>query len=438
MTCFLAVISIFIYDVVNLPTTYFKMSPTGFILGKLGLLYLVKNEDEDGHILIVGGSGSGKTSCAIIPSIASFRGRIFCIDIKGELIKKTGKRRPCKRVFSPGKSNSFSYDVYSLLYKGKNQVEDAKDIAMSLVPKPIDIKDPFWIEGAQNLLTGAILHFVNEGYSFIDTICEIQGTPVSKLIHAISESKTVEARYFVNQFVEMDNKTLIGIYAQLSNRIMLFATSSDIKEVLTKNQRGRNITPSDLDNGFDIYSVIPEDKLEQYEPLLSLMIVQQIRHLERRSEDSRVPILFIIDEFPRLGKIEVIINALATLRSKNISFCLVIQSLAQLDTIYGNSVRKVIVDNCAYKLIYKATDPNTQEEISRMIGTKAQVRNSRNITYGGDDSSIKSTGVSEMEVDKRIVKPEELAVLEDNLILLTPKGYCKAKKTPYYRNKLFS
>lgn len=67
------------------------------------------------------------------------------------------------------------------------------------------------------------------------------------------------------------------------------------------------------------------------------------------------PILVLLDEFPLLGKMDAITNALTTLRSKKVTFCLMLQSIAQLDAVYGQDTRKIIVDNCQYKAILNIT-----------------------------------------------------------------------------------
>ena len=85
------------------------------------------------------------------------------------------------------------------------------------------------------------------------------------------------------------------------------------------------------------------------------------------------PILFLLDEFPRLGKIEEITDGLATLRGKKITICPIIQSLAQLDLIYGTAARRVIADNCAYKAILNATDVDSQEYFSKLVGTHDKI-----------------------------------------------------------------
>jgi len=113
------------------------------------------------------------------------------------------------------------------------------------------------------------------------------------------------------------------------------------------------------------------------------------------------------------------LDGLATLRSKKISVCLIIQSLAQLDTIYGENERKVISDTCAYKAILGATDADTQEYFSRLVGTY-----DKEVTTHGRNSAPftgfpKGKSTSTYEQEKRIIKPHEFGMLND-IILLTP------------------
>jgi len=105
------------------------------------------------------------------------------------------------------------------------------------------------------------------------------------------------------------------------------------------------------------------------------MITQLIRQIERRPDKyspqgkETKPLLLLLDEFPLLGRMDVITEAMTTLRSKKVTLYLVIQSIAQLDAVYGSDIRKILVDNCQYKAILQVTEPETQEYLSRMIGT---------------------------------------------------------------------
>lgn len=406
--------------------------PQGFIFGKKYGRYLVKPDEKDGHILVIGGAGSGKSSCLGIPSVLSTSQRIFAIDIKGEIYTKAITKRPNIKVLNPANASSPGYNPFFALHQSRNPTQEAREIAQAIIPPPTG-QDPFWSEGAANILTGAILHFFVLGYHFIQTIEAIQSTPIIELIEVIRTSQTREATFFVNQFAGMDIKTLAGVYAELSNKIMVFATDPDIKACLSKKQV---ITPEDLENGFDIFLNIPEDKLEQWKGFLTLIINQQIKHFERRSEKGAPRVLFLLDEFPRLGKISII-NALATLRSKNITFCLMVQSLAQLDAIYGRFNRQIIADNCPYKAILNATDAETQDYFSRLVGTYESRKTSTSKSFEQESELIRSTGINETTEERRIIKPEDFATLQD-IVLLSPYGFFRARKTPYYANHSFS
>ena len=235
----------------------------------------------------------------------------------------------------------------------------------------------------------------------------------------------------MSQFVTLEQKTLSGIYAELSNNVMIFATDKQIKACLQKEQ---NITPEDLEGGWNIYISIPEDKLDQWKNLLTLITNQFLKHFERREDKNATPVLFLLDEFPRLGKVETIQTALTTLRSKKITICLIIQSLAQLDTLYGHDNRRVILDNCAYKVILNATDADTQEYFSRLVGTQETKRRGNSANFEHYTGLQKGFTVSENTIDTRIVKPEEFATLKD-VVLLTPSGYYRIDKVKPYFNK---
>jgi type IV secretion system protein VirD4 len=236
----------------------------------------------------------------------------------------------------------------------------------------------------------------------------------------------------------MEGKVLAGIFAEISRGIIAIVTDDEIVAALSHEQGKDIISPMDLENGEDVYIRIPEDLLRQWKNLLSLMINQFITFFERRKEtpDNR-PILFLLDEFPRLGKIPAITDALATLRSKKITICLIIQSLGQLKMIYGHDAQEVIADTCAFKAVLGATDPNTQEYFSKLVGTYEKVRSSQ--SQGHDPYLGAPTGYgtqTSQDYEKRIIKPEEFATLQNDLILLypLPKNFCRVRKRPYYLN----
>lgn len=409
---------------------------SGVVFGKQGGKYATMPETTDGHVLIVGGAGSGKTAAVAIPTLMSWKERVFAIDIKGELYAKTKKARGEAqiKVFNPTDTTAYGYDPFYLLKNADDISSAARQLAMSIVPLPADVKDPFWIKGAQNMLTGFLIYFQGLGESFSSTMKYIKSIPTKELIEQIVADTNDKAKMEIMQFSGMDDKTLSGVYAELSNHITVFATSDDLQRALSG--KGACITPADLESGYDIYCCIPEHKLDEWKDLLGMMCNQFLKSFERRAEGNTTPILFLIDEFPRLGKIEAISNGLATLRSKKIHISLIVQSKSQLNAIYGKDVAEVIADNCSYKAILKASEPTTQEWCSKLVGTYDKKKVSSN--YNADIMGVgKGQGTSSSTEEKRIIKPEEFAYLQD-VVCVFPNGYKRLQKANYYEDSTFT
>jgi type IV secretion system protein VirD4 len=403
-------------------------TPKGVVFGKIGKNYITKPEDTDGHVLVIGGVGSGKSSCIAIPTLRVWNECVFAIDIKGELHEQSETNRPNVKVFNPLDGSSYGYDPFYCLRTSENPTQEARAIAQAIIPLPPDTKEPFWVESAQGILTGAILHYNGQGLSFLDTIRKIQSISAKSLIGELCQNP--ETVYFVNNFSDIDERTLSSVMAELSKNIVPFATDKNLISALS---RENNITPEDLECGYDVYVQIPEHLLRQWKTLLTLIVNQFLTHFEKRHEKNAQPILFLLDEFPRLGKVNAMLDGLATLRSKKICICLIVQSLAQLDMIYGVHERKVICDTCSYKAVLGATDADTQEYFSRLVGTYDKSMTSYG-TQTGAYSLVSSTSTSTHDVEKRIIKPEEFGQLED-IVLLTQNGMSRVEKTPYYLDK---
>lgn len=418
-----------------------SLKPKGFIFGKSGLHYINKREDKDGHIAVLGGAGSGKSSAIAIPSLISWQNPVFAIDIKGELTEKTRKFRldhsQKVKVFNPLDPNSYGFDPFEILRTSKNLVQDTREIVNAIIPLKPEEKDPFWTESAQNVLSSAILYAYDNQLGFNGAIELVTTTSLSTFFELVESSHNPKIKMFTSQLKGLKEQTLSSIGQTLNNRILPFATDSDLISVFN---RPENISPSDLEDNQDIYIQIPEDKIEQWQGLLTLIVNAFLKAFERRDEQSLAstpkPILFALDEFPRLGKVQTITNGLATLRSKQITIALFMQSMAQLDLIYGKETRQVIFDNCQYKAILRATDQDTQEYLSKLVGTYDKIKKSTSASFGAFSKIDTGSGTSKTTEEKRIIKPEEFATLED-IVLLTPKGFQRIEKASYWKDKNF-
>ena len=417
--------------------------PTGTIVfgkDKHTGCYVGKRIIEPGHIFIIGGSGSGKSSCLIIPTIlANRKCRIIAIDIKGELHEK-GEYLGHENihVIDPQDRNSVGYDPLYLLNEDSSSqdvLETMQLIATSLIPIPPDIKDPFWKNSARNLLIGFMVYFYKKGIKDFIGVCDkILGSPSKEIIGEILDSAkptSVEYKYVV-QFKDMADETLGGIVSEMNNHLVLFATDQDIRYAIQTNPS--KVNPSMIeDEDCKIYISIREEKLTAYYDLLQLIINQALSYMETRPETSE-PILFIIDELPRLvsaGKIEKLMDGARTLRSRNVTLILVSQSTEALMSAYSEHEVMDLISNCPYIACLSAATSRTQNAIVDWVG----IYTARKTSWSGEGKGMKAN--ISYDDEKKILDKSELMTLKEDAILISPYGYSRLKKTKYYEDKFF-
>lgn len=385
---------------------------------------------SEGHIAVVGGEGSGKSAGIIKPTLRTWGGAICATDIKGELsdfyaeLYEQGVVSRPFIVFDPIKEDSAGYDPFAFLMQdGENGlITNLTELVHSIIPHPPGEKDRFWVESERSILTAGLLYYYRKGLNFSEAVLAIVDQSVSELCNKMLSKKSNETKRLLGEIRVIKDEALASIDLGLRNHLKPFFSDSYISNAFRgKNKDSNCFSWDDLDT-HNIFLRIPEGRLEQWSGAIRLMINQLIRHLERRpdkhSTDSTntIQALLLLDEFARFGQMEDIANSLATLRSKRINICLVLQSLAQLDKFYGADDRRVILDNCRYMAILRADDPDTQEMLCRRIGTHLTLQRSFSEHMDDDrDTTGYSRGVS--EIREFIVQPHELAYLEDILVL---------------------
>lgn len=402
--------------------------------------YIGMPQGAEGNIMVVGGNGSGKSSGIGMPALEFFKGPICAVDVKGELsdrylaLLRQGKVQRPAIIFDPMSGDSPSYDPFLWLQKDReeNLVRNIHAIALASVPDIPNDRDPFWVDSARCLCEASLLHYFNLGLSFNETLCRVLYLRSSELYKELEESKDPRVRMLLGEMSKIDGKVLISIDRELRNKLQQFVIDPYISHAFRGVREGaESFSWEDLDK-YNIFLKIPDDGIEQWGGAITLMLTQLIRHLERRPDKytaegkNCVQTLLLFDEFARIGKMEVITGALATLRSKQVNICLMIQSVAQLDKLYGEYDRRIIFDNCQYQAILRANDAETQKYLAELIGTRICRLNSVNESL---DSEVNTTGYSRSTTETRdwAVCTHELSTLED-VLLLTPYGFCRAEK----------
>lgn len=413
--------------------------PTGVVLGKYHGKYVCRDMNQDGHVFVIGGSGSGKSSCCAIPTLLMNPDvATFAIDIKGELSFKSVKYgQEHVLIFNPQDRTKYGYDPFFGLNEnssGQEILETMQTITYSLIPMPANLKDPFWKNSSRNLLIGLLIYYYkNLRVDFVSVIDEILSKPIQDSVDEIMEKankNSAEYRY-INQFSGMAEETLGGIVAEMNNHIVIFSNDQDIRYAFKDN--ACKVNPHQLEEGYSIYVSIREEKLVAYYDVMQLIINQTLSELEKRQENSKT-VMVLIDELPRIlsaGKIERLLDAARTLRSRKVVLILITQSTEALMIAYSENEVSDLITNCAYVVVLSASSTKTQRAVCSWCGTYMAKRQS----WSGDGKDRK---VSVSYEEKDIVEPKDLMILAKSkeVIIISPWGYNRVKKVPYYEDRI--
>lgn len=398
-------------------------------------------EGDEGNILVVGGNGSGKSRGIAAPTLRSWSGAICVTDLKGELAVEYAELyqqglviRPYI-IFDPAQVEGPGYDPFWWLLKDdtNNLISNVWEIVLAIIPTAPEDNQPFWVESEQALFAASLLYFFKLGLSFSETVCEILGNNLSSLCERLATSQDIQVRILLGNPAYLKTDVLAAIDRGLRNKLMLFAGDPYISHAFRGMREGAKcFTWDDLEHN-NIFLHIPEDRVEQWGGAVNLMLTQLLRYLERRPEKysleaKQIPqTLLLLEEFARFGKLDMLPAAMATLRSKKVNICLFVQSIAQIDAIYGVANRHIILDNCQFQAILRANDPETQEALCKLIGTRIQRHHSASQQLSASMKDAVGYNIQMNEVRDWMVCPHELATLKD-VLLLSPYGFMRMQK----------
>lgn len=419
----------------KVPAELLSREPEGIILGKYKNKYVRLPLKENYHSCIVGGSGSGKTSTVLLDTLlcnfATGKNTFTCfaIDIKGELYRKsTFAFSENVLVVDPTDRSTFGWDVYYRLHNNPSDdliIEAIEEIAQALIIST-NPKDSFFVENARSMFIGLLVYYFKQGESFIDSVNKILESEIKSLIsEIIKDSEPSDLCYkYLAKFAGKDAESVEDCMVELTTGLSVFS-KSDIRFCFRDNFQ--KASPHSFSEDKSVFLAIPEHMLESYKAIMRLCTVQTLKGLERRSEEEEKPILLILDEFARLGRMEGIFNALATLRSKKVMLMLAFQSLAQIEVNYSKDEARVLTDNCRLKIICESSDPESSKSIIAWAG---KYRNKKETLNGG-----KNRHKSYSYEDKDIVETNDLITLtkkQEVILIISGIGYLRVKKCYYF------
>ena len=404
------------------------LSNNGVVFGKKGNQIVAKPAPMEGNIAIFGGAGTGKTASNLIPTLLTYSGNAFVVDIKPELLTKTGHLHPNKKVLN-FIDPQLAYDPLAVI----ESYTDVIDLAQTLIPISSDIKEPYFKESAQNILASACWEFKNEK-SFSEIAEWLTANPADQIIQQLAASEKSETRILINAVAGIKTEQLASLMNELRNTLVVFATDPILRQL---SGNGANITPQDIEENW-IYLVLPESQLQVYQRYLSLIVSQFTRYLTKRPEHATPNILMALDEFPRLGYMPAFTDAISTLRSRNVSVMILLQSLAQLDKNYQETGRKLIMDNMHYVVVHNALDNTSQKYFSDRAGSKTAVIKGRSYNGGGSTGTVDalfgghSTNYNQQSVP--LIRPEEFATLQQPVLYAYKLGVAQVDKAFWFKD----
>jgi type IV secretion system protein VirD4 len=403
------------------------------------------------HVIVFAPTRSGKGIGTVVPTLLNWKASVLVYDIKKELWTLTaGWRRQFSRCwrFEPTARDSVRFNPLLEVRRGDGEVRDVQNIADILVdPEGKSEKRDHWKTSACTLLVGTILHVLyaerdkslagvarflsNPDLPLADTLQRMLTTR-----HLGGEAHPVVAQCAREMLDKSDNE-LAGIVSTAKTCVNLY-----VDPLIARNTSESDFRIEDLMNAdapVSLYLVVPPSDIDRTRPLIRLVLNQIGKRLTESLSFTEKPayqhrLLFLLDEFPSLGKLDFFQTSLAYLAGYGIKAFLIAQSLNQLEATYGQ--HNSILDNCHIRLTYTALDDRTAKRISDLVGTATHLKTQRSFSGA---KFFRTTNESEQEHGRALLTPDEVLRLpfEDALLLVGGVAPYRARKLMYYLDPRF-
>ena len=409
--------------------------------------YLPEDKRGNVNVLVVGGSGSGKSASYSIPNAYQMLGSYIFTDPKGELydrtagyLKQHGYEIKVLNLVKPQYS-----DGYNPLRHISSEI-DVDVIANTIVKGQKSDgggSDPFWDDSAEMLLKALIYYLMaarpeeeQNLASCAELVRAANSNGGSNLLTELISKLPYDhpARMNYKSIEIAPEKTYSSILSTLQSKLGKF-DSKEIAELTSTD----TIKFEDIGNKKTAVYVISSDTHGAYDFLLTIFFSQMIQQLYNFADDNggrlKVPAYFILDEFANIGKIPDFDKKISTSRSRKISFSVILQNLDQLEAIYDKSY-ETIIGNCDTHVFLGSNSYKTVEYFSKALGEKTIERESISVSR---DKGYHRTGTSDSDqiMARALMTPDELRRLDNDLCIIFEKGIkpVKANKFYYFKHK---
>ncbi len=404
--------------------------------------YLPVDKRGNVNVLVVGGSGSGKSASYSIPNAFQMLGSYIFTDPKGELYDKTAGylRKNGYEIKVLNLVNPANSDGYNPLMHISSEI-DVDVIANTIVKGQTGEggkSDPYWDDMAEMLLKALIYYLIavrpeeEQNLASCSELVRAANTNggsnlLTELINQLPYDHPARMNY---KSIEIaPEKTYGSILSSLQSKLGKF-DSKDIAEVTSTD----TINFEEIGSKKTAVYVISSDTHTAYDFLLTIFFSQMIQQLydfaDKNGGRLKVPAFFILDEFANIGQIPDFDKKISTSRSRGISFSVILQNLDQLEAVYEKSY-ETIMGNCDTHVFLGSNSYKTVEYFSKALGEKTITRDSLSVNR---DKQFHRQGYNDSDqvMARALMTPDELRRMDNDLCIIYEKGIKPVKARKYY------
>ena len=390
------------------------------------------------NILVIGGSGSGKTRFFAKPNIMQLHSSYVITDPKGSLICEVGQllqraKYRIKVLNTINFSKSMHYNPFAYLRSEKDILKLVNTIIVNTKGEGAQSAEDFWVKSERlfySALIGYIFYEAPEEEKNFTTMLDMINASEAKeddsefqspvdLMFARLEEKDPE-HFAVRQykkFLLSAGKTRASILVSCGARLAPF----DIRE-LRELMEYDEMELDTLGDRKTALFLIMSDTDSTFNFVIAILQSQLFNLLCDKADDvygGRLPVHVrcILDEFANIGQIPQFDKLIATIRSREISACIILQSQSQLKAIYRDNA-DTIVGNCDTMLFLGGKEKTTLKEISEILG-KETIDSFNTSENRGKEISH---GLNYQKLGKELMTQDEIATMDGGMCILQVRG----------------
>lgn len=403
--------------------------------------YLTSGEQP--HSLVVAPTRAGKGVGIVIPTLLTFKGSVIALDVKGELFELTSRaRKVCGNAvfkFAPldpeRRTHCYNPVLDIVARPSERQFTEARRLAANLITTKGKNAEGF-LDGARDLFVAGILACIERGTPTIGAVYDLFAQPGEKyklFARLAEETRNNEAQRIFDNMAGNDTKILTSYTSVLGDGGLNLWADPLVKAATSRS----DFSTYDLRRKMtSVYLCVSPNDLEVLAPLMRLLFQQVISILQRSlpCKDETHEVLFLLDEFKHLGKLDAVETAITTIAGYKGRFMFIIQGLSALTGTYEEAGKQNFLSNTGLQVFMATADDETPAYISKAIGEHTfQARSTSYSEWRRFDYNIQISNQG-----APLLRAEQVRLLDDKRQIVLIKGQppLQLHKVRYYSDRI--